>query len=133
MRAVARLKFWTAPSEDLLLPLRAIVMCFINILDLAPLIVEAGLLAGFAICMIRRGGWKRSFLRSWPYLAVAAAPLVWLAIAARPAYHHFYFQYRILGILLFGGLLFMIRMAGWDAPGREEASGSPALSESEPL
>lgn len=134
---LSRLAFWLNPAKagaaEPHLALKAVFYNLINIVDAVPLALEAALLVAWAVCIARdarkgasgaletpvrkekNAALRARFSRNLPYLAVAALPFVWFAAAARPSYEQFYFQYRSLGMFLFGGLLFLIRTARWDA------------------
>ena len=113
---LTRLAYWFRPEgeSDPLLPLKAVFYCFINIVDLVPLVVEAVLLLTYCVCLLRRRPGRGAIAGSLIYLAVAALPVLWFLVAARPSYEQFYFQYRSLGVFLLGGLVFLIKSAGWD-------------------
>lgn len=72
-----------------------IMLYFITVITTFVLYVKRG---------IRRSLQRPRFL----YLLIAALPLVWIAVSYRAASAHYWFQYRSLVIMIFGGLLFLI-------------------------
>lgn len=114
---LGRLLFWMQPAAETGetgLAMKAIFWCTINIVDLVPLVLEIALLLLWLVAVLVKRPGRRVWLRSLPFLAAALLPYLWFAAAAKPAYEQFYFQYRSLGVFLFGGLIFLLRTAGWD-------------------
>lgn len=56
---------------------------------------------------IKRKKTVRSLLSSSVYLCVAALPLIWFMAVSGPSIRHSWFQYRGMGVFLFGILLFV--------------------------
>ena len=105
----------------------ALFNCTINLADPAPLALEGILLLLFFLRVIRiRPEW-RIWSEQAIYLFVALLPVLWIAAAAKPAYHHMYFQYRGLGVTMLGGFLFLFGVA---FPRREKEK-MPAAVETE--
>lgn len=120
-----RLLYWASAEEMSGTPhlaMKAIFYNLINIVDIVPLLAEGGLLIVWLICFVRNPARKDAFLRNLPYLALAFLPFLWFAVAAAPSYGQAYFQYRSLVMFLFGGLIFLVRTAGWDTPRIQEIS-----------
>lgn len=112
-----RLLYWLSPAHGeggKWRGLEAVFYCTINIVDLLPLIIEGLLVALYVAALIKNRPHKRAFIDNLPYPAIALLPYIWFLVAANPTADHFYFQYRSLGMTLFGGLIFMLRTAGWD-------------------
>ncbi len=116
---LSRLLFWMQPAQsgsntEKWLALKAVYWCMINIVDLLPLILEGLLLLLYAATVFKTHPGKGIWTKNLPLLVACALPILWFMAAAKPSYEQFYFQYRGLGILLFAGLAFLIRTAGWD-------------------
>ena len=127
---LTRLAFWLRPGEsgvEPLLAVKAVFYNFINIVDLVPLVIEGLLLILYLVRICIKKPGKAIFSGNLIFLAVALLPVLWFMAAAKPSYEQFYFQYRILGVFLFGGLIFLLRTAGWDAllPERRIRSSTP--------
>ena len=75
----------------------------INLVDLVPLTLEGALLI---VYMIRKRREKRVLREQIVYFLVFMLTLLWIAIAARPAHNHMYFQCRDRGVTLFAGIIF---------------------------
>lgn len=135
---LSRLMFWMRPdasgaAREPFLAAKAVFYNFINIVDPVPLALEGALLVVWVCALLRRNKHYKEqsdltasrnrnvtqrdahpLRANLAYLLVALLPIVWFVAAAKPSYEQFYFQYRILGMFLFGGLVFLIRSAGWD-------------------
>lgn len=82
---------------------------FLRVFD-RPVFLAAAVLGAFAVWLflfLRRKKTKRDIRASLAYLFVAVLPLVWFAVAAGPSIKHSWFQYRGIGVFLFGVLLFI--------------------------
>lgn len=102
-------------ERDLLLPLKAVFYNVINIADLVPTVLLGVLLCLYALAQVRRKRRNEGWISGYGvYILVAALPIVWFLIAAKPSFGHAYFQYRSVGVSVFSGLLFLIRTAEWD-------------------
>ncbi len=89
--------------------MKAVYYCALNILTPTTI---AALIAVVSIWIIRFWIQPRKsecWSESWIFLAIAMLGILWIAVARRTFEHHF-FQYRTLGVTLFGGLAFLARM-----------------------
>lgn len=59
--------------------------------------------------LLRSGSRKERFLSGLPYLLVACLPILWFIAASEPSLKHSWFQYRNVGVFLFGLLLFVFQ------------------------
>lgn len=91
---------------------RALFYCAINMTDPLPLVLEGMLLLAYAVSLLVRRPPRAVFARNLPYLLVGLLPLLWIAATYAPSYHHAYFQYRILGVTMYAGLIYLIN-TGW--------------------
>ena len=84
---------------------------FIRVFDKPIYILMAaiGMLAVWLILFIIRKKTKNDLKSSVVYLAVACLPLVWFMVASGPTIQASWFQYRGMGVFLFGVLLFVIQ------------------------
>lgn len=59
--------------------------------------------------LVKRKKTIRSLLPSSIYLCVSALPLIWFIVVSGPSIRHSWFQYRGIGVFLFGVLLFVFQ------------------------
>ena len=89
----------------------AIWRVFIRVFDkpIYILVAAIGTLAVWLFLFITRKKTKKDLESSAVYLAVACLPLVWFVIASGPTIQASWYQYRGMGVFLFGVLLFVIQ------------------------
>ena len=84
---------------------------FIRVFD-KPVYILAAAIGTFAVWLflfILRKKTKKDLESSAVYLAVACLPLVWFIAVSGPTIQASWFQYRGIGVFLFGVLLFVIQ------------------------
>lgn len=84
---------------------------FIRVFDKPVYILVAaiGTLAVWLLLFMMRKKTKKDLESSAVYLAVACLPLIWFAVVSGPTLQASWFQYRGMGVFLFGVLLFVIQ------------------------
>ncbi len=84
---------------------------FIRVFDKPVYILLAaiGTLAVWLLLFIMRKKTKEDLKSSAVYLAVACLPLIWFVVVSGPTIQASWFQYRGIGVFLFGVLLFVIQ------------------------
>ena len=89
----------------------AIWRVFIRVFDkpIYILLAAIGTFVVWLLLYIMRKKTKKDLESSAVYLAVACLPLVWFVVASGPTIQASWFQYRGMGVFLFGVLLFVIQ------------------------
>jgi len=84
---------------------------FIRVFDkpIYMLVVAIGTFAVWLYLMIIRKKTKKDLETASVYLGVACLPLVWFVVVSGPTIQASWFQYRGIGVFLFGVLLFIIQ------------------------
>jgi len=84
---------------------------FIRVFDkpIYILVAAIGIFVVWLLLFIMRKKTKADLKSSVVYLAVACLPLVWFAVVSGPTIKASWFQYRGMGVFLFGVLLFVIQ------------------------
>jgi len=96
----------------------AIWRVFIRVFD-KPIYILMAAIGTFVIWLflfIMRKKTKKDLESSAVYLAVACLPLVWFVVASGPTIQASWFQYRGIGVFLFGVLLFVIQSTKKHSP-----------------
>ncbi len=110
--AFGRLTSWVTytPGQESALGTigQALFYTGLNLFDMVPALIEAALIIVYLVAVIRIKPEKRIWRENAIYLLVAVLPVLWIIATAKPSYHHMYFQYRGLGITMFGGILFLL-------------------------
>ncbi len=137
--AVNRL-FYSTGDVDAPLPYRmvlAIWRSFMRVFD-KPIFLALALLALAAVWLflfLRRKKTVADLLSSSVYLFIAAIPLVWFIAVSGPSLRHSWFQYRGIGVFLFGILLFVIQSTQKQqaAAAQTPVTAPPQLAKDQPL
>lgn len=89
----------------------AVWRSFMRVFDTPKFMLLAILLAFglWLFLFIKRKKTVRSLLSSSIYLCVAALPLIWFIVVSGPSIRHSWFQYRGIGVFLFGILIFIFQ------------------------
>ena len=110
--AFGRLTSWVtyAPGQESAVGTigQALFYTGLNLFDIVPALLEGALIVAYLISILRAKPTKPVWRENAIYLLVAILPVVWIIATAKPSYHHMYFQYRGLGIAMFGGILFLL-------------------------
>ncbi|MPN03222.1 hypothetical protein SDC9_150448 [bioreactor metagenome] len=130
--AFDRLSSWMAytPGQESALSSigNALFFTGLNLFDLVPAVLEGALIIAYLFTIARKKPPKEIWRENVIYLFVAFLPILWIIASAKPSYHHMYFQYRGLGVAMFGGILFLLNTAR-----RETAQHVAASAPQNPL
>ena len=110
--AFGRLTSWVtyAPGQESAIGTigQALFYTGLNLFDIVPALLEGTLIIAYLVVILRTKPSKQVWRENAIYLLVAILPVLWIIATAKPSYHHMYFQYRGLGIAMFGGILFLL-------------------------
>jgi len=88
--------------------IRALFYTGLNLFDIVPALLEGALIVAYLVAILRNKPAKQIWHENAIYLLIAFLPVLWIIATAKPSYQHMYFQYRGLGIAMFGGILFLL-------------------------
>ena len=110
--ALDKMSVWTGIAQDsryadgsVLGAMRSNLMGILNVPNAMMYFASA---VAIVVLLIKRCQQRRLQRPQFVYLLVAALPILWLAVSYKAACVHYWFQFRSLFILIFGGLLFIL-------------------------
>ncbi|MGN1020862.1 MAG: hypothetical protein ACI4O7_10915 [Aristaeellaceae bacterium] len=109
--AFDRVKTWTGSQAnemyDAFTPMRALSLVFEMLFQKHNVFCFTLLGIAYAVVLIVAILRRQARVPSFLYLAVAVMPLLWTLVASRATGNHFWFQYRLLAVLVFAIMTFL--------------------------